>query len=141
MPGYQTAAGGKRVRRHAAATQKSGWTRLVRGLLLSMLVTLVGVLLFALLMQWIKPSDAVIRVVNQLVKLLSIIVGVWAFVGRGGDKGLLRGAALGLLYMGLGVCLYALLSGQQLPVTAYLADLAMGVAGGGIAGMVIGNLK
>ena len=53
----------------------------------------------------------------------------------------MRGALLGLIYMGLGVCLYALLSGQQLPLTAYLADLAMGVAGGGIAGMLIGNRK
>ena len=37
----------------------------------------------------------------------------------------------------LGVGLYALLSGQQLPLTAYLSDLAMGVAGGGIAGAIL----
>ena len=36
------------------------------------------------------------------------------------------GALLGLIYMALGVGLYALLSGQQLPFTAYLSDLAMG---------------
>ena len=57
------------------------------------------------------------------------------------ENGLLRGALLGLLYMGVGVCLYALLSGQQLPFSAYLADLCMGVAGGGIAGALIGNMK
>ena len=32
-----------------------------------------------------------------------------------------------------------LLSGQQLPFTAYLSDLAMGVAGGGIAGAILGR--
>ena len=47
------------------------------------------------------------------------------------------GALLGLAYMALGVGLYALLSGQQLPFTAYLSDLAMGVAGGGIAGAIL----
>ena len=131
----------RRAHRRAGAYPPNKWARLVRGLLCAIGVTLLGVLIFALLMQWLRPSDAVIRVVNQAIKLLAILVGVWVSVGRGGERGLMRGALLGLIYMGLGVCLYALLSGQQLPLTAYLADLAMGVAGGGIAGMLIGNRK
>ena len=102
-------------------------------------VTLACVLLFALLMQWLRPSDTVVRVVNQLIKLASIFVGVRVMVGRGSDRGLMWGALLGLIYMALGVGLYALLSGQQLPFTAYLSDLAMGVAGGGIAGAILGR--
>ena len=143
MPTYQ--AGGattaRRTRRRAGTYQKSTWVRFLKGLLAAVGVTIAGILLFALLMQWLRPSDAVIRVVNQIIKLGAILLGVWVLVGRGGDKSLLQGAALGLVYMGLGVGLYALLSGQQLPVSAYLADLAMGVAGGGIAGMLFGNLK
>ena len=104
-------------------------------------VTLVCVLLFALLMQWLKPDDQAVRVVNQLIKLLSIFVGVLVMVGRGGDRGLLWGAALGLCYMALGVGLYALLSGQQLGLTAYLSDIAMGVAGGGISGAIVQNMR
>ena len=101
--------------------------------------TLACVLLFALLMQWLRPSDTVVRVVNQLIKLASIFVGVWVMSGRGSDRGLMWGALLGLIYMAVGVGLYALLSGQQLPFTAYLSDLAMGVAGGGIAGAILGR--
>lgn len=115
--------------------------RLLRGLLASVDVTLVCVLLFALLMQWLKPDDQAVRVVNQLIKLLSIFVGVLVMVGRGGDRGLLWGAALGLCYMALGVGLYALLSGQQLGLTAYLSDIAMGVAGGGISGAIVQNMR
>jgi putative membrane protein (TIGR04086 family) len=103
--------------------------------------TLVCVLLFALLMQWLKPSDQVIRIVNQLIKLGSIFAGVYAAVGRGGENGLLLGAGVGLGYMLLGVLLYALLSGQQLPFTAYLSDIAMGVAGGGIAGAIVAGMR
>ena len=91
------------------------------------------------LMQWLRPSDTVVRVVNQLITLASIFVGVWVMSGRGSDRGLMWGALLGLIYMALGVGLYALLSGQQLPFTAYLSDLAMGVAGGGIAGAILGR--
>ena len=140
MPAYQTTAP-RRTRRSARTRRDGVWMRLLKAMLLSIGVTLVCILLFALLLQWLKPSDAAIRVVNQLIKLLAVFLGTWAFVGRGGENGLLRGALLGVVYMGLGVCLYALLSGQNLPFSAYLADLCMGIAGGGISGAIIGNRK
>lgn len=116
------------------------WLRLIRGLGVSVLVTIAGVAIFALLMQWIRPADGTVRIFNQVLKLLSIGAGVYVAVGRGQEGGLLRGALVGLLYMAVGVGLYALLSGQAAPVTAYLADLAMGVAAGGIVGMILSNL-
>jgi len=127
----------RRSRRH----HTNLWGRLVRGLLTSIGVTLACVLVFALLMQWLKPDDRTIRIVNQLIKLGAIFAGVYAMVGRGGEKGLLHGALLGLCYMALGVCLYALLSGQHLSLSAYVSDIAMGVAGGGICGALVGNWK
>ena len=127
-------------RKHTHRNTK-GVGRLLRGLGVSILTTLVGVALFSLLMQWVKPSDGVIRVFNQVLKLLSIALGVWSAVGRGGEKGLMRGAAVGLGYMGLGVALYAILSGQQAAFSSYVADLAMGVAGGGIVGMILSNIS
>ena len=127
-------------RKHTHRNTK-GVGRLLRGLGVSILTTLVGVALFSLLMQWVKPSDGAIRVFNQVLKLLSIALGEWSAVGRGGEKGLMRGAAVGLGYMGLGVALYAILSGQQAAFSSYLADLAMGVAGGGIVGMILSNIS
>ena len=127
-------------RKHTHRNTK-GVGRLLRGLGVSILTTRVGVALFSLLMQWVKPSDGAIRVFNQVLKLLSIALGVWSAVGRGGEKGLMRGAAVGLGYMGLGVALYAILSGQQAAFSSYLADLAMGVAGGGIVGMILSNIS
>ncbi len=107
----------------------------VWGLGAAVLTTLAGVAIFALLMQWIRPSDQVVRIVNQGLKVASICVGV-ASASHKGAMGPLRGALLGLLYMALGVALYALLSGQSAPITAYLADLGMGVACGGLVGLI-----
>ena len=134
----QTRAAAHRKQTHR---NTKGVGRLLRGLGVSILTTLVGVALFSLLMQWVKPSDGAIRVFNQVLKLLSIALGVWSAVGRGGEKGLMRGAAVGLGYMGLGVALYAILSGQQAAFSSYLADLAMGIAGGGIVGMILSNIS
>ena len=142
MPATYTTPGTSRtVRRRSRRRQSALWADLLRGLLAAVGVTLACVLLFALLMQWLKPADQLIRIINQLIKLGAIFVGVRVMVGSGGDRGLLHGALLGLFYMALGVGLYALLSGQQLPFTAYLSDLAMGVAGGGICGALVQSLR
>ena len=115
------------------------WLRILKGLGMALVVTVAGVAVFALLMQWLRPTEAVVRIVNQVLKLISVGVGVYVAVGKGCEGGLLKGALVGLLYMAVGVGVYALLSGQGAPVSAYLADLGMGIAGGGIVGMLLSN--
>ena len=140
MSNYTTPGTSHTTRRRSRRyRQKALGAQLVRGLLAAIGTTLVCVLVFALLMQWLKPSDSVIRIVNQLIKLGSIFVGVKLMLGRSCDKALLNGALLGVCYMALGVGLFAILSGQSLPWTAYLSDIAMGIAGGGIAGAILGR--
>ncbi|MDD5897844.1 MAG: TIGR04086 family membrane protein [Clostridia bacterium] len=142
MSSYTTPGASRTTRKRSRRyRQKNLWAQLLRGLLVAIGATLVCVLVFALLMQWLKPSDSAIRIVNQLIKLASIFIGVKVMLGRTCEKGLLYGALLGVCYMALGVGLFAILSGQQLPWTAYLSDIAMGVAGGGICGAIVGGIK
>lgn len=117
------------------------WLRILKGLGVSILVTVAGVAVFALLMQWLRPAESMVRIVNQVLKLVSIGAGVYVAVGRGCEGGLIKGALVGLLYMAIGVGMYALLSGQGASASAYLADLGMGVAGGGIIGMILSNIS
>ena len=135
----------RRTKRKAAPSSRRSapplWLRLLKGLGAALLVTVAGVAVFALLMQWLRPSDQLVRIVNQVLKLLSVAVGVYVAVGRGAEGGLLRGALTGLMYMLLGVAVWSLLSGQSAPASAYLADLAMGVAAGGIIGMILSNIS
>ena len=142
MSSYTTPAASHTTRRRSRRYKKQNvGALLLRGLLAAIGVTLLCILVFSLLMQWLKPSDSAIRIVNQLIKLASIFVGVRFMLGRSHEKGLLYGALLGLVYMALGVGLYALLSGQHLAWTAYLSDMAMGIAGGGICGAFLGGIK
>ena len=137
MSTYSTPAAKRSPRRRSHRRQRTAAASIFRGLLAAIGVTLGCVLLFALLMQWLKPSDSAIRIVNQLIKLGAIFAGVKAMLGRNCEKGLIHGALLGVCYMALGVGLFAVLSGQSLPWTAYLSDIAMGIAGGGISGALI----
>ena len=127
-------------KKHTGRAASSMWLRILKGLGAAILVTVAGVAVFALLMQWLRPAENVVRIVNQVLKLISIGAGVWTAVRRGSEGGLIRGAAIGLAYMAAGVAMYALLSGQQAPLASYLADLGMGIAAGGIVGMILSNI-
>lgn len=130
------------VRRNVKSQSSMGSVfAIARGLLTSIAVTVLGVVVFALLIRWMSLSDTVISVFNQALKLASIFVGARACVGQGGTNGVFKGATIGLLYMMLGIVAYAFLSGLTLVPSAYLADLGMGVAAGGLCGMIMSNMR
>ena len=91
------------MRRTTTRARRGGSMQLLRGLGAAMLTTIIVVAVFALLMQWVKPTEDTVRIFNQLLKVVSVAIGTYIAVGRGQEGGLLRGALIGLLYMALGV--------------------------------------
>lgn len=112
---------------------------ILKGVLAAVAVTGLLVVIFALLISLFHFSDGTVRAVNQLIKLAAVLAGVWLAVPQGGDNAVLRGAAVGLIYMAAGVLVYAVLTAQHLTAFAYLADLLMGLAAGGLLGMLRGR--
>ena len=129
----------KRTMRRSARRARGGGTlsAVLRGVLVAAAVTVLGVVLFALLLNWWDASDRAITAINQVVKFVSILAGVTSAL-RAGEKGsAMRGACVGVLYMALGIACYCLLMGQSPKLTGYLADLGMGLAAGGLFGMIL----
>ena len=60
-------------------------------------------------------------------------------LGSDAQGGVLRGICVGLLYMALGIVCYDLLMGRAPQMTGYMADLGMGVASGGLFGMILSS--
>ena len=69
-----------------------------------------------------EPWMAILKGVLLAVAATAVLVAVFALVG--------------FLYMAAGVLVYALLTGQRLTAFSYLADLLLGLAAGGLTGMV-----
>ena len=129
----------KRTMRRSARRARGGGalSAVLRGVLVAAAVTVLGVVLFALLLNWWDASDRAITAINQVVKFVSILAGVTSAM-RAGEKGsAMRGACVGVLYMALGIACYGLLMGQSPKLAAYLADLGMGLAAGGLFGMIL----
>lgn len=127
------------LRRTGSGKGKTG--SLGRGLILAILATAALVTVFAVVLSLTDLSDGVIRIVNQIIKIAAIFLGVWAITEKGAENAIRRGALLGVIYMGAGVLIYALLTRQKLTLSGYLIDLLMGMAAGGLSGMILSSIK
>ena len=133
----------KRTMRRSARRARSGGalSAVLRGVLVAAAVTVLGVVLFALLLNWWDASDRAITAINQVVKFVSILAGVVSALDGQTQGGTARGVCVGLVYMVLGILCYCLLMGENPSLTSYLADLGMGVASGGLFGMILTSRK
>ena len=116
---------------------KSALAGIIKGVLVGASVTVIAIALFALVLSWWDAGDRAITAINQVVKFVSILAGVSSAMAGAGGSGTMRGAAVGLVYMALGIVCWCLLMGRSPQLSAYLADLGMGVASGGLFGMIL----
>ena len=123
-----------------SARLKALWA-LTRGLLMAVAATLAGMLLLAAAVIYLDVTDGALAALNQLLKLLSVVLGARLAVGVGGERGFVTGAAVGLLYMALGYVLYWRLGGALFSAAAMLLEMLVGLAVGAAAGAVCANLR
>ena len=116
---------------------KSALAAVLRGVLIAACMTVVAIAVFALLLNWWDAGDRTITAINQVVKFASILAGVASALGPGGEGGTLRGCCVGFLYMAAGIVCYSMLMGHGPQMTGYIADLGMGIAAGGLFGMIM----
>ena len=114
---------------------------ILKGLLVAIAITLLGMLLFAALTVFASVPDNLLTVLNQLLKIAAIGLGVRAAVGRGGARGFVTGAVLALIYMILGYAMYVVLDGGVHSVTTMLGEMLLGAAIGGVCGAILANMK
>lgn len=115
--------------------------RVLKGVMAASVITIAGMFL---LTGWVVLrglDEGGIRVVNQVIKVISILAGVGLSVGRGGEKGLLTGAAVGSLYILIGYGLYSAIDGMNASAKVMAIEEAAGALIGACAGVALANMK
>jgi len=130
-------SGRRRMRRR----ERSALMQVVRGVLLAAGTTILAIAAFALILNWWNASDRAVTAINQVVKFVSILLGVSAALSGAEGSGIMRGICVGFLYMALGICCCGLMMGKNPAFPAYLSDLGMGVAAGGLFGLILTGRK
>ncbi|MFR8177308.1 MAG: YrzE family protein [Christensenellales bacterium] len=88
-----------------------------RGVLVAAAITVIGVAVFALILNWWNASDRAITAVNQVVKFVSTPRGRDDRHARGGSgwRSAMRGACVGLPCMALGIVCCCVDDGGKAP--------------------------
>jgi putative membrane protein (TIGR04086 family) len=111
------------------------------GTLGALLAAIVFVGLFAGSIRLFHIGENAIPVVNQVAKVLCMLFGAWIAVRRHPAKGWLRGGLTGLVYVALSFVLFSIIDGDWSMGWAFLSDILLGAAVGGIGGIIFVNMR
>ncbi len=123
------------------SNKKQKFAGLVKGLLFSIIFTAVAVLALAFLYKFVEMSDGAIKVANQIIKILSIALGVKIALKKDKSKGLLKGVIIGVLYTILSFVLFSLLAKNFSFSLSLVTDIIFAGLVGLIFGVLFVNLK
>lgn len=114
---------------------------IIKGVLIGLSVALVGILIFAFVLRFTNISDKIITPVNQVIKGISIFLGVFVGMKKHKEKGLLSGFLIGLFFTILAFLVFSILDGVFCFDKTFLNDIIFGSIIGGICGIICVNLK
>ena len=117
------------------------WISVGKGAFVAAVLSLAYVLLLALCIKTMAWSEGIIVPANQVMKIVSVIIGAWIAVRRTPQRGWLRGGLTGIVYMVLGFVLFSLVQGDFAIMGGYWIDLATGAVVGAVSGMLLVNFK
>ena len=114
---------------------------ILKGSVMALCASLLLVLMFAFILKFTNISENVILPVNQVIKGVSVFLGVFIGLKKHKEQGLLSGLLIGIVYTVLAFFIFALLAGNWVFDLSLLTDLAFGGIIGGVCGIICVNLK
>ena len=120
--------------------EKSVFGQILKGLLFGLLFILIAVLLFALIIQFTDLSSKLIRPINQVIKVLGVIVACLVSICEKG-KGWFVGSLTGGLLAFVSFLIFSLISGEFLFDRTLLIDLIVGVVIGFLVGIFLKAIR
>jgi putative membrane protein (TIGR04086 family) len=98
-------------------------------------------LVFAFLLKFTNLPDSAIKPINQVVKGVSIFLGVFIGMKKSKEMGLVCGFLIGISYTLLAFLIFSILSGSFAVDLTLLTDLIFGAIIGAICGIICINIK
>lgn len=114
---------------------------IVKGVAVGLATSLVGILLFAFILRFTSIPDKIIAPVNQVIKGVSIFLGVFLGMKKHKEMGLFCGLLIGFLFTVVAFLVFSLLDGAFSFDRSLLNDIIFGSVIGAICGIICVNLK
>ncbi|MBQ9792558.1 MAG: TIGR04086 family membrane protein, partial [Clostridia bacterium] len=107
----------------------------IKGLIISILISLALVVVFALCLKWFDITEKVIVPVTFGIKYISVIIGSLIAI-KGSSKGLIKGAVFGALYMACAFSIFSILASTFVFDITTLLDFSSSILLGAIVGII-----
>lgn len=121
-------------------TIKQSIFNVIKGVLFSLIISVVLILILAVIAKYTDISDKAISAVNQVIKVIALLFGI--LIGVKNQKGgFIVGAIIGLLYTLLSFAIFSAISGELTFDKVTVFDFLIGIAVGAISGILTVNLK
>jgi putative membrane protein (TIGR04086 family) len=117
----------------------NGIFQTVKGVGLALAVSFLWAIIMASILRFTALPDAFIYPCNQVAKAIAVGVGTLAFVRE--EKGLIKGAGIGLLFTALSYLAFSALGGDFSLSFIILIELLIAVLIGALCGALAVNLK
>ncbi|MDD3947713.1 MAG: TIGR04086 family membrane protein [Clostridia bacterium] len=112
----------------------------IRGVLIALIVSLLGVLILALIVKLTSIGSEVILPINQVLKIISILLGC-IFGIKEKEKGALKGGLIGLIYSLLAIFVFLILNKTLSGSSINYIDLVSGLVAGILSGIIAVNFR
>ena len=129
----------KKLEERGAA--KSVVLSILKGSVYALCISLVCVLVFAFCLKFTPLSESLITPINQVIKGVSIFLGVLLGLKKQKDMGLASGLLIGLVYTIVAFFAFSALNHSFVFDRTLVNDIIFGTIIGGICGIICVNLK
>ena len=114
---------------------------ILKGSLIALCVSLVLILVFAFILKFTNVSDSIIMPVNQVIKGVSVFLGVFLGLKKSKELGLVCGLLIGFIYTIAAFLVISILSGSFNFAITLLTDIVFGAIIGASCGIICVNIK
>ena len=102
-------------------------------------ISLLGAVVFAVILRACSLSDTVIYPVNQTIKSVALAIAVMLFVR--GERGWLKGGAIGILFTAVSYLAFSAIGNDFSLSWLIFAELFLGIFVGALSGIIAVNVK
>ena len=117
------------------------WLSILKGSLIAISVSLVGILIFAFFIKYVAVPTEAIKPVNQVIKGISLLVGTFVGLRKINKMGLINGLLIGLFYTVLAFLIFSILDGNFEFSKSLVNDILFGGIIGSICGIISVNFR
>mgnify|MGYP003289400660 CR=1 FL=1 len=121
--------------------RKNTIPQVVKGCLIALSVSVIGILVFAVILRFLSLNDLTIKIVNQIIKVLSVLLGVMVTLKKDKTKGLIKGSIVGVIYTLSSYLLFSILVASFSFGLSIVYDMLFSGVVGLISGVIFVNSK